>query len=158
MDGAGQGVTTLAGESTDLIIMDEIPTLSCEPDPSTTTEPLRIPPIMNNHLNNSPSISLSSFSNRGRNARRFFPRSTSKFGTCDSNSYCLSCMSVIFVALGAFITVTTLGGTKFSLGHMWSVGPIFFCVGVMMAMKCYVYLRSKREIEMLFIAEIVVSI
>jgi hypothetical protein len=60
---------------------------------------------------------------------------------------------MVLFAVGTVITVLALGdadGYIFSsLGHMWLVGPIFICSGLMVAVKSVLYLRRKGIIQML---------
>lgn len=75
------------------------------------------------------------------------------FGPCDCTSYSYIGLSIILLTVGSYITVLALGnidGYLFSsLGHMWLVGPIFICSGLMIAVKCVLYLRRKSVIQML---------
>jgi len=77
----------------------------------------------------------------------------STFGQCDCTSYSYFALSVVLFAVGTVITVLALGdadGYIFSsLGHMWLVGPIFICSGLMVAVKSVLYLRRKGIIQML---------
>lgn len=74
-------------------------------------------------------------------------------GSCDCTSYSYIALSVILLTVGSYITVLALGnidGYLFSsLGHMWLVGPIFICSGLMLAVKMVLYLRRKSVIQML---------
>jgi hypothetical protein len=60
---------------------------------------------------------------------------------------------MVLFAVGTVITVLALGdadGYIFSsLGHMWLVGPIFICSGLMVAVKSVLYLRRKGIIQLL---------
>ncbi|PSN34768.1 hypothetical protein C0J52_21180 [Blattella germanica] len=77
----------------------------------------------------------------------------STFGQCDCTSYSYFALSVVLFAVGTVITVLALGdadGYIFNgLGHMWLVGPIFICSGLMVAVKSVLYLRRKGIIQML---------
>ncbi|XP_021920648.1 uncharacterized protein LOC110830263 isoform X2 [Zootermopsis nevadensis] len=77
----------------------------------------------------------------------------SGFGQCDCTSYSYFALSAVLFAVGTVITVLALGdadGYIFSsLGHMWLVGPIFICSGLMVAAKSVLYLRRKGIIYML---------
>ncbi|XP_046990379.1 uncharacterized protein LOC124595608 isoform X1 [Schistocerca americana] len=77
----------------------------------------------------------------------------STFGHCDCTSYSYFALSLVLFVMGAVITVLALGdadGYLFSnLGHMWLVGPIFICSGLMIAVKSILYLRRKSVIQML---------
>ena len=77
----------------------------------------------------------------------------STFGQCDCTSYSYFALSVVLFAVGTVITVLALGdadGYIFSsMGHMWLVGPIFICSGLMVAVKSVLYLRRKGIIQML---------
>ena len=83
---------------------------------------------------------------------QLFPE-PSTFGQCDCTSYSYFALSVVLFAVGTVITVLALGdadGYIFSsLGHMWLVGPIFICSGLMVAVKSVLYLRRKGIIQML---------
>ncbi|XP_067006904.1 uncharacterized protein [Anabrus simplex] len=77
----------------------------------------------------------------------------STFGHCDCTSYSYFALSLVLFAVGTVITVLALGdadGYIFTnLGHMWLVGPIFICSGLMVAVKSVLYLRRKSVIQML---------
>lgn len=81
-----------------------------------------------------------------------YPEPTT-FGDCDFTSYSYLVLSVSLSIFGSFITVVALGGADdyiFShLGHMWLVGPLFICSGMMMGIKTVLYLRRKSVIQML---------
>lgn len=81
-----------------------------------------------------------------------YPEPTT-FGDCDFTSYSYLILSVVLSIFGSFITVVALGGADdyiFShLGHMWLVGPLFICSGLMMGIKTVLYLRRKSVIQML---------
>lgn len=66
---------------------------------------------------------------------------------CDCTSYSYIGLSVMLLSVGSYISVLALGnidGYLFSnLGHMWLVGPIFICSGLMIAVKSFLYLRRK---------------
>nr|KAF7429890.1 hypothetical protein H0235_006288 [Vespula pensylvanica] len=92
-------------------------------------------------------------SNRLRQIEERYEPST--FGRCDCTSYSYLSLSVILFTVGTAITVFALGdvaeGYVFSnLGHMWLIGPIFICSGLMVAVKCMLYLRRKSVIQMIF--------
>lgn len=77
------------------------------------------------------------------------------FGKCDCTSYSYLALSIVLFAIGTTITILALGdavdGHVFNhLGHMWLVGPIFICSGLMVAVKCMLYLRRKSVIQMIF--------
>ncbi|XP_026469136.1 uncharacterized protein LOC113373014 [Ctenocephalides felis] len=76
-----------------------------------------------------------------------------RFGRCDCTSYSYFALSMVLFSVGSVITVLALGdadGYIFSnLGHMWLVGPIFMCSGLMVAVKSMLYLRRKSVIQML---------
>ncbi|XP_014220793.1 uncharacterized protein LOC106648412 [Trichogramma pretiosum] len=77
------------------------------------------------------------------------------FGRCDCTSYSYFAVSMVLFTIGTTITILALGdvvdGHVFShLGHMWLVGPIFICSGLMVAVKCMLYLRRKSVIQMIF--------
>ncbi|CAD6241393.1 GSCOCG00002719001-RA-CDS [Cotesia congregata] len=76
------------------------------------------------------------------------------FGRCDCTSYSYLALSVVLFTIGTAVTILSLGdavdGQIFSnLGHMWLVGPIFICSGLMVAVKCILYLRRKSVIQMI---------
>lgn len=77
------------------------------------------------------------------------------FGRCDCKSYSYFALSMILFSVGTVVTVMALGedpqdGMIFRhLGHMWLVGPIFICSGLMVAVKSMLYLRRKSIIQML---------
>ena len=77
------------------------------------------------------------------------------FGKCDCTSYSYLALSLVLFTIGTAITILALGDAAdrhvFSnLGHMWLVGPIFICSGLMVAVKCILYLRRKSVIQMIF--------
>ncbi|XP_015588679.1 uncharacterized protein LOC107264676 isoform X2 [Cephus cinctus] len=77
------------------------------------------------------------------------------FGRCDCTSYSYLTLSVILFIVGTAITILALGDIAdkhifFNLGHMWLIGPIFICSGLMVAVKCMLYLRRKSVIQMIF--------
>lgn len=79
----------------------------------------------------------------------------STFGVCDCTSYSYLALSVVLFTVGTAITILALGdvaeGHVFSnFDHMWFVGPIFICSGLMVAVKCMLYLRRKSVIQMIF--------
>lgn len=76
------------------------------------------------------------------------------FGRCDCKSYSYFALSMVLFSVGTVVTVMALGdaadGMIFRhLGHMWLVGPIFICSGLMVAVKSMLYLRRKSIIQML---------
>ncbi|XP_076634661.1 uncharacterized protein LOC143348393 isoform X1 [Colletes latitarsis] len=76
------------------------------------------------------------------------------FGKCDCTSYSYLALSVVLFIIGTAITISALGevadGQIFlNLGHMWLIGPIFICSGLMVAIKCMLYLRRKSVIQMI---------
>ncbi|XP_063240375.1 uncharacterized protein LOC134541126 [Bacillus rossius redtenbacheri] len=77
----------------------------------------------------------------------------SLLGHCDCTSYSYFALSVVLIAVGTLITVLALGngnGYLFTtMGHMWLVGPILICSGLMIAVKSVLYLRRKSVIQML---------
>lgn len=77
----------------------------------------------------------------------------STFGSCDCTSYSYFALSAAMFSVGTYITVLALGDIRgylfSSLGHMWLVGPIFICSGLMVAVKSVLYLRRKSVIQML---------
>ncbi|XP_033214234.1 uncharacterized protein LOC117171237 isoform X2 [Belonocnema kinseyi] len=93
-------------------------------------------------------------SNRLRQIEERYEEPTT-FGRCDCTSYSYLALSVVLFTVGTAITILALGdvaeGHVFSnFGHMWLVGPIFICSGLMVAVKCMLYLRRKSVIQMIF--------
>ncbi|XP_045515562.1 uncharacterized protein LOC123708748 [Pieris brassicae] len=76
-----------------------------------------------------------------------------RFGRCDCTSYSYFVLSMVLFSVGTVITVLALGEADgyilSNLGHMWLVGPIFICSGMMVAVKSMLYLRRKSVIQML---------
>lgn len=76
-----------------------------------------------------------------------------RFGRCDCTSYSYFVLSMVLFSVGTVITVLALGDANSNilknLGHMWLVGPIFICSGMMVAVKSMLYLRRKSVIQML---------
>ncbi|XP_063618402.1 uncharacterized protein LOC134791318 [Cydia splendana] len=76
-----------------------------------------------------------------------------RFGRCDCTSYSYFVLSMVLFSVGTIITVLALGDADgyilSNLGHMWLVGPIFICSGMMVAVKSMLYLRRKSVIQML---------
>ncbi|KAL4704948.1 hypothetical protein ACJJTC_013405 [Scirpophaga incertulas] len=76
-----------------------------------------------------------------------------RFGRCDCTSYSYFVLSMVLFSVGTVITVLALGDADgyilHNLGHMWLVGPIFICSGMMVAVKSMLYLRRKSVIQML---------
>ncbi|XP_077291373.1 uncharacterized protein LOC143914868 [Arctopsyche grandis] len=72
---------------------------------------------------------------------------------CDCTSYSYLVLSLVLFGVGTAVTVLALGdadGRLFNhLGHMWLVGPVFICSGMMVAVKSMLYLRRKSVIQML---------
>lgn len=70
------------------------------------------------------------------------------FAACDLTSYSYFTLAVFLFTLGTIVTVFALDvgtATLFaSLGHMWLVGPIFICSGLMVAVRTVLYLRKKN--------------
>lgn len=76
----------------------------------------------------------------------------STLGQCDFTSYSYLALSVALFAVGTIVTVLALGnaeGYLFGGGHLWLVGPIFICSGLMVAVRTVLYLRRKGIIQML---------
>ncbi|XP_011496719.1 PREDICTED: uncharacterized protein LOC105361294 [Ceratosolen solmsi marchali] len=93
-------------------------------------------------------------SNRLRQIEERYEEPTT-FGRCDCTSYSYLALSIVLFTIGTAITILALGDVVddhlFShLGHMWLVGPIFICSGLMVAVKCMLYLRRKSVIQMIF--------
>jgi hypothetical protein len=59
----------------------------------------------------------------------------------------------MLLSVGTVITVLAAGETHeyvfYTLGHMWLVGPIFICSGLMVLVKSILYLRKKYLLQML---------
>ncbi|KAL1116273.1 hypothetical protein AAG570_005768 [Ranatra chinensis] len=74
-------------------------------------------------------------------------------GDCDCTSYSYFMFSIMLLTVGTLITVPALGGVEHfvfsNLGHMWLVGPVCICSGVMVAIKSLLYLRRKSMIQMM---------
>ncbi|XP_012262303.1 uncharacterized protein LOC105689678 [Athalia rosae] len=93
-------------------------------------------------------------SNRLRQIEERYEEPTT-FGRCDCTSYTYLALSIVLFAVGTAITILALGEPSnryvfTQLGHMWLVGPIFICSGLMVAVKCMLYLRRKSVIQMIF--------
>ncbi|GLH08683.1 Uncharacterized protein GBIM_13867 [Gryllus bimaculatus] len=77
----------------------------------------------------------------------------STFGRCDCRSYSYFALSIVLFVLGTLITVLVFGdagGYLFTnLGHVWLVGPVFICSGLVIAVRSVLYLRKKSVIQML---------
>lgn len=94
-------------------------------------------------------------SNRAHRVEERYEESANTFGKCDCTSYSYLALSVILFMIGTAITIFSLddivgGHIFFKLGHMWLIGPIFICSGLMVAVKCMLYLRRKSVIQMIF--------
>lgn len=91
------------------------------------------------------------FRQRLRQMEELYPE-PSALGDCDCTSYSYFVLSILFFTFGSFITVLALSGGDYlylHLGHMWLVGPILCCSGMMVAVKSILYLRRKSVIQML---------
>lgn len=93
-------------------------------------------------------------SNRAHRVERY-EESINTFGKCDCTSYSYLALSVILFMIGTVITIFSLDDIVgehmfFKLGHMWLIGPIFICSGLMVAVKCMLYLRRKSVIQIIF--------
>ncbi|KAK1129793.1 hypothetical protein K0M31_019503 [Melipona bicolor] len=93
-------------------------------------------------------------SNRAHRVERY-EESINTFGKCDCTSYSYLALSVILFMIGTAITIFSLDDIVgehmfFKLGHMWLIGPIFICSGLMVAVKCMLYLRRKSVIQIIF--------
>ncbi|KOX79231.1 hypothetical protein WN51_07233 [Melipona quadrifasciata] len=93
-------------------------------------------------------------SNRAHRVERY-EESINTFGKCDCTSYSYLALSVILFMIGTTITIFSLDDIVgehmfFKLGHMWLIGPIFICSGLMVAVKCMLYLRRKSVIQIIF--------
>ncbi|XP_054008464.1 uncharacterized protein LOC128892227 isoform X1 [Hylaeus anthracinus] len=91
-------------------------------------------------------------SNRLHRIEERYEEPANTFGKCDCTSYSYLVLSAILFTIGTAITISALGdGHIFlNLGHMWLIGPIFICSGLMVAVKCMLYLRRKSVIQMIF--------
>ncbi|XP_059477653.1 uncharacterized protein LOC132198009 [Neocloeon triangulifer] len=76
-----------------------------------------------------------------------------RLGQCDCTSYSYLVLATMLFSVGTVITVLAAGETHdyvfYTLGHMWLVGPIFVCSGLMVAVKTVLYLRKKYLLQML---------
>ncbi|XP_022203792.1 uncharacterized protein LOC111060408 isoform X3 [Nilaparvata lugens] len=91
------------------------------------------------------------FRTRLRQLEEMYPEPTT-FGDCDVASYFYLLLSAGLTICGSFITVVALGMNEhvsLHLGHMWLVGPVFICSGMMMGIRTVLYLRRKSVIQML---------
>ncbi|RZF46683.1 hypothetical protein LSTR_LSTR002546 [Laodelphax striatellus] len=97
-------------------------------------------------------LEASYFRQRLRQMEEMYPEPTT-FGDCDVTSYFYLFLSAALTVFGSFITVVALGGmnehVSLHLGHMWLVGPVFICSGMMMGIRTVLYLRRKSVIQML---------
>lgn len=94
-------------------------------------------------------------SNRLRRIEERYEEQMSIFGRCDCTSYSYLALSIVLFTVGTAITICALGDFADghilpSFGHMWLIGPIFICSGLMVAVKCMLYLRRKSVIQMIF--------
>lgn len=85
-----------------------------------------------------------------------------RFGRCDCTSYSYFVLSMVLFSVGTVITVLALGDADgyilSNLGHMWLVGPIFICSGMMVAVKSMLYLRRKSVLQMLLYQRAVIRV
>ncbi|KAI1301889.1 hypothetical protein HDE_03038 [Halotydeus destructor] len=66
---------------------------------------------------------------------------------CDCISYAYFSLSFILFATGSVLTLAILEDDEFGpLSRYWLVGPLFLCLGFLIAIKTLVYLRRKRFI------------
>lgn len=77
------------------------------------------------------------------------------FGKCDCTSYSYLALSVVLFTIGTAITISALsdvadGHVFLNFGQMWVIGPMLICSGLMVAVKCMLYLRRKSVIQMVF--------
>ncbi|XP_065338471.1 uncharacterized protein LOC135938626 [Cloeon dipterum] len=83
----------------------------------------------------------------------FHVQDNSRLGQCDCTSYSYLVLATMLFSVGTVITVLAAGETHdyvfYTLGHMWLVGPIFICSGLMVAVKSVLYLRKKYLLQML---------
>jgi len=82
----------------------------------------------------------------------FHANTNSRLGQCDCTSYLYLVLAAMLFSVGTVITVLAAGETHdyfYNLGHMWLVGPIFICSGLMVAVKSVLYLRKKYLLQML---------
>lgn len=93
------------------------------------------------------------FRQRLRQMENNYQHDNSTLGQCDCTSYSYFMLSLTLFAVGTVITILAIGDAHdyifYSLGHMWLVGPIFICSGLMVAVKSVLYLRKKYLIQML---------
>ncbi|XP_076661904.1 uncharacterized protein LOC143365522 isoform X2 [Halictus rubicundus] len=80
---------------------------------------------------------------------------TNTFGKCDCTSYSYLVLSVVLFTIGTTITIFALDDVAdehifLNLGELWFIGPMFICSGLMVAVKCMLYLRRKSVIQMIF--------
>ena len=76
------------------------------------------------------------------------------YGRCDCISYSYFVLSIVLFTCGSAITVIAVGDNVnkpiyMQLGHMWLMGPILMCSGLMVAIKCMLYLRRKSVIQLI---------
>ena len=83
----------------------------------------------------------------------FHANENSRLGQCDCTSYSYLVLGTMLLSVGTVITVLAAGETHeyvfYTLGHMWLVGPIFICSGLMVLVKSILYLRKKYLLQML---------
>lgn len=94
-------------------------------------------------------------SNRLRRIEERYEEPGRTFGRCDCTSYSYLGLSLVLFTVGTAITIFALGDITdghilSNLGHMWLIGPFFICSGLMVAVKCMLYLRKKSVIQMIF--------
>ncbi|KAG7209592.1 hypothetical protein KM043_011253 [Ampulex compressa] len=92
-------------------------------------------------------------SNRLRQIEEHYEGPTT-FARCDCTSYSYLALSMVLFTVGTAITIFALGDDAdghifLNLGHMWLIGPIFICSGLMVAVKCMLYLRRKSVIQVI---------
>ncbi|XP_031845858.1 uncharacterized protein LOC116432733 [Nomia melanderi] len=94
-------------------------------------------------------------SSRPHRIEELYEEPANTFGKCDCTSYSYLVLSVVLFTIGTAITIFALGDVAdghivLNLGDMWFIGPIFICSGLMVAVKCMLYLRRKSVIQMIF--------
>jgi len=71
---------------------------------------------------------------------------------CDCVTYLYFLISVFLFTMGFIISVFSMGWFKdtvfANLGHMWMVGPLFMCTAVIFGVRNVLFLRRRRDIDM----------
>jgi len=80
---------------------------------------------------------------------------------CDYVTYLYFLISVFLFTMGFIISVFSMGWFKdtvfANLGHMWMVGPLFMCTGVLFGVRNVLFLRRRRDIDIVIRQQIEVS-